>query len=58
MANHGWPWLYSQGRRLHVAHVATALGALGADALEASSSVDAHGSPGAQVLGAHTLINI
>lgn len=56
--SHGWPWLYSQRRGLHVAHVAAALGALGADALEAATRVDAHGTPGAHVLRAHTLIDI
>lgn len=49
---------YSQGRRLHVAHIAAALWACGADALEASTSVDARGPPGTQVLRTHTLINI
>lgn len=54
----GWPWLYSQRRRLHVAHVAAALRALRADALEASTRVDAHSPPGAHGLRAHTLIDV
>lgn len=50
--------LYSQGRGLHVAHVVVALGALGADALEATPGVDARGLPGAHVLRPSTLIYI
>lgn len=45
-------------RSLHVAHVATALRAFWANALEASTGVDAHGPPGAHELWAHTFINI
>lgn len=41
---------YSQGRSLHVAHVAAAVRALRADTLEASTGVDARGLPGTQVL--------
>lgn len=52
------PRLYSQRRGLHVAHVATAFGALRTDALEASTGVDAHGPPGTHELRAHTLIDI
>lgn len=47
-----------EGRGLHIADVATALGALRTDTLETSSSVDACGPLGAHVLWAHTLIHI
>lgn len=52
------PWIYSQRRCLHVAYIAAALRTLRVDTLEASSSVDACGPPGAHVLWACTLINI
>lgn len=58
MPKRACPGLYSQGRCLHIAHVATALGAFRADALEASPSVDTHGPAGTHVLLSHTLINI
>lgn len=45
-------------RCLHVAYIAAALRTLRVDTLEASSSVDACGPPGAHVLWACTLINI
>lgn len=47
-----------KGRCLHVAYIAAALRTLRVDTLEASSSVDACGPPGAHVLWACTLINI
>lgn len=58
MLSRGQPWIYSQGRCLHVAYVAAALGALGVDTLETSSSIDACGPLGARGLWTHTLINI
>ena len=51
-------WIYSQGRCLQVAYIATALRTLRVDTLEAASSVDACGSPGTRGLWAGTLINI
>lgn len=54
----GHPWIYSQGRCLHVAYIAAALRTLRVDTLEAPSSVDTCGSPGAHVLWACTLINV
>lgn len=60
-----WPAIHGtgasltlEGRCLHVAYVAAALGALGADTLETSSSIDACGPLGAHGLWTHTLINI
>lgn len=47
-----------EGRCLHVAYIAAALRTLRVDTLEASSSVDTCGSPGAHVLWARTLINV